>query len=1128
MKNKILILICLIFLISLSCVSASDINQTNTENVDNTILSTSNNVNVDNILSADENIDVNDNLSSYENYGIDNLTSDEGEFIDASEGYERLNAFRTENGVWQWNNDDTTRTVFNTNDTNQLKPLVRDTALEETAKIRAKELATKYSHTRPDGSSCWTAFPDGYWAKGENIAWGQRTWNQVTEAWKETEDPYSGQGHRRNMLNPNFNSVGVAGYKLNGVIYWAQDFGGKNNAEVLTKINPENAFTIKNNTLKPEFNIQLPNNATGNFIVKIDGNIIDSKTLSNGKATITANDLSTGTHEAILSYGGDSNYYTVNQIATINVTQINPINPTPTDNSTGTFTDLNNLIQSSENAVIKLERDYAYNKNTDNNLIEGIEINKEITIDGQCHTIDGTQQARIFNINSEVNLKNINFINSNAYGDGGAIYYFECIDACSVVNCTFINNTADYGGAIRNIGSVYNCTFINNTASDYAGAIYCVNSIYNCTFINNKAEHGGAIYWIDSAYNCTFINNSASEYGGAINSYDAGSVYNSTFINNTASEYGGAIYLEYGDIHITDSNFIGNDKVDFIYYVSLAQIDDVSIYLNNNTMRGVNPYDIWFNSENPITSPIYLVFSQQQVEKGETIEIGTIKDDNGNIIRMDKIQFKIYKENTLIDENSSYYEDGYYYTCNLDCGVYKVTGDISSDYATDLTVINGELIVENPVTKKIPIISTTVEKNKNDVTLTTTLNPSNVTGNVTFNVNGENYEVNVKDGKATKTLYSLSEGSYTVKTTYNGNNYYNKTNAEDICFDISSTYTIEANDLTKYYGGSERFIVTLKDKANKAVADENVTITINGQTYIRTTNSNGEASMAINLDSGEYDVLSQYKDYTVSSKVTIKSTISARDVTKIFRNGTQYYATFLDTKGNLLKNTAVGFNINGVFYTRYTNENGVARLNINLNPGTYLITATNPSSNEQHSNNITVLPSIVENYDLTKYYKNGTQYWVKILKDDGTAVGAGVSVSFNINGVFYTRTTNELGYVRLNINLDPNTYIITVMYNNLMVSNTIKVLPVLSANNLNMYYRDGSKFEAKLVDGQGNVLANQLITFNINGVFYDRMTNDNGIAMLNINLMPGKYIITSMYSNGASISNNVTIKLRLN
>ena len=129
----------------MSCVSASDINQTNIENVDNTILSTSNDVNVDNnIISASENIMKNDTLT----LSNDDVLSDEGEFVDASEGYARLNAFRTENGVWQWNSDDTTKTVFNTNGAITLKPLVRDVALEETAKIRAVEISQSFSHTR--------------------------------------------------------------------------------------------------------------------------------------------------------------------------------------------------------------------------------------------------------------------------------------------------------------------------------------------------------------------------------------------------------------------------------------------------------------------------------------------------------------------------------------------------------------------------------------------------------------------------------------------------------------------------------------------------------------------------------------------------------------------------------------------------------------------------------------------------------------------------------------------------------------------------------------------------------------------------------------------------------------------
>ena len=98
--------------------------------------------------------------------------------------------------------------------------MIRDSALEETAKIRAKELVESFSHTRPDGTQCFSAFPDDLLYYGENIAYGQISCEDVTEAWKETNDKYDGQGHRRNMLLSNFNRVGIAGYKFNGIIYW--------------------------------------------------------------------------------------------------------------------------------------------------------------------------------------------------------------------------------------------------------------------------------------------------------------------------------------------------------------------------------------------------------------------------------------------------------------------------------------------------------------------------------------------------------------------------------------------------------------------------------------------------------------------------------------------------------------------------------------------------------------------------------------------------------------------------------------------------------------------------------------------------------------------------------------------
>ena len=128
-----------------------------------------------------------------------------------------------------------------------------------------------------------------------------------------------------------------------------------------------------------------------------------------------------------------------------------------------------------------------------------------------------------------------------------------------------------------------------------------------------------------------------------------------------------------------------------------------------------------------------------------------------------------------------------------------------------------------------------------------------------------------------------------------------------------------------------------------------------------------------------------------------------------------------------------------------------------------------------------------------------------------------------INGVMYERKTNESGHAKLNINLQPGDYIITAMYGGCNVANNITVKPILNATDITMTYKDGTQFKASLVDGQGNPLANTNITFNINGVFYNRTTDAQGIAKLNINLMAGEYIITSMY-NDAAISNRITIR----
>ena len=146
-------------------------------------------------------------------------------YRDVAAAYEALNRFRTTPGIGVMNPDNNSQTVFNADGATNLQPLQRSEALEDTARTRAKEITEIFDHVRPDGSICFTAFPDGLWRMSENIAAGFSNAESVTQAWAEEGQPYDGQGHRRNMLDPNVNQVGIACYEHEGMLYWVQDFG---------------------------------------------------------------------------------------------------------------------------------------------------------------------------------------------------------------------------------------------------------------------------------------------------------------------------------------------------------------------------------------------------------------------------------------------------------------------------------------------------------------------------------------------------------------------------------------------------------------------------------------------------------------------------------------------------------------------------------------------------------------------------------------------------------------------------------------------------------------------------------------------------------------------------------------
>ena len=320
--------------------------------------------------------------------------------------------------------------------------------------------------------------------------------------------------------------------------------------------------------------------------------------------------------------------------------------------------------------------------------------------------------------------------------------------------------------------------------------------------------------------------------------------------------------------------------------------------------------------------------------------------------------------------------------------------------------------------------------------------PEDGTGSVIVTINGTDYKGTVVNGTAKVIIPGLDEGTYKVVTFYTGDNKYDSMIVNGtITVNKNTKTTLTMDNLVKYFNGPQKLMAKLVDGFGNPIANATVYFTINGKVYARITDENGTASIAIRLLPGEYKASALFngtKDHdkaTANATVTVKSTIFGNDTTLYFRNGTQYMAKFLDSDGKALANTDVKFNINGVLYTRVTDENGIARLNIRLDPASYIITAYNPVTGEQKANEVTVLPRIIAE-DLSMKYLDGSTFNAALVDGQGKAI-SGVNITFNINGVFYHRTTDADGVTKLNIRLMPGEYIITSMYDECWASNKI-------------------------------------------------------------------------------------------
>ena len=762
------------------------------------------------------------------------------------------------------------------------------------------------------------------------------------------------------------------------------------------------------------------------------------------------------------------------------------------------FTQLKEEIELASD-TLTLDSNYKMTANEENSFKNGISIFKNINIDGNGFTIDANNLKMIFKIgnrfsvslsitisncnlvncafynygsDSSLTVNNCNFINSLDY----AIYNAGSDSSLSISNCNLVNskisnsdssltvNNCNFiNGSIESSDSsliVRNCNFVNSRI--YNGGYDSSLIVRNCSFINNTAYNGGcAIYNSGSGLtvnNCSFINNTANNGAGAI--YNSGSgltVSNCSFINNTANN-GGAIHSSCSNSTIVNCNFINNtaNNGGAIHNFGSITVSN-SKFKDNNASKGVAIYND--------------VYSQ--------ISIGTINLNNNTYSGINNGKTYIYNIGTILTPVTITVLENKTVNC-------RYNNEITL-FATITTSFDGASVAGGALNFIIgrSTISTVATSNDNG------------TYNYTYNVPFRNIS------EIISASYNNASNAYVYSGILDSRNV--------------TSVNIIVNNVVMIYKDGSRLYATLLDAKGNPLINTALSFTINGATYNKTTDLKGIASIALNLEHGIYNAVisyagnKMYKPSSVNSTVTIKSSITGQNIVKMYQNDTRFYAKFIDSTGKALTNTEVKFNIHGVFYTKKTDKDGVADMGIMLRPGTYILTAYNPVTGEEKGFNITIRSLIVQN-DLTKYYSNASKFQATIYNKDGS-LAVGKNITFNINGVFYTKTTDSNGVASLGIALRPENYTITTMYDGLDIGNKVKVIPTLVTKDLNMKHLDGSNFTALTLDGQGKPLANQNISFNVNGVFYHKVTNKDGIASLGIRLMSGEYIITSYWNN---------------
>ena len=840
--------------------------------------------------------------------------------------------------------------------------------------------------------------------------------------------------------------------------------------------------------------------------------------------------------------------------------QVEPVTATIKVSDGTTFWDLNRDINGNDANEVTLNKSYKFNPEVDSDFVNGCNINREVTIDGNNHTIDADGKARIFNIPGyDAILKNINLINASApsvmFGgsSGGAIFTEK---SCYLENCNFANNAAYSGGAICCYGdcTAINCSFTNNYKYSYSsgngGAILCDNAIIeNCSFIGNTANHGGAIY---SSLTCTVVNSNFADnkrtYGGAIYTYNCSAV-NCNFTDNQG-DIGGAIYT-IDDCYVSDSIFMNNNASlgvggGAIWSLKSFKIEN-SIFINNSAPNG---YGGAISTRDSIGMVFNCTFINNSAKKGDAIYVEDYEiivsscsfiNNTGNIT----IYFYCTEDRDLIFNNNTFLNNDNNYTFLLsNKGILNVDynwfGNNATNYtdkpdglcnnwlflnatadpevvaSSDKSAIKFSLYLYNPSSEEVSDYDNTPFENIN---LTLTATNGNVNDVAKLGESIEFTPANVGIASVTATIENVDD---TIELNIKSIPDFS---IEDMVYDYGETPSL-AHILSD--GATGTIIYYLDDGTFLGELDvsENLTLPILGfGSYVLFANYTGDgtffnasatATLTVNKLKTEIIPSNSSINLFVGDSSKVGYALNPSDaVGEITFTSSNPEVLSIDSAGAIkaLADGSAVININFAGNTNYLPSN--ATVNVSVSKKGTALTASS----------VTTTYNVAKNLVIT-------------LKDSKGNPISGATVTVNLNAA-KKYTTNKNGQVKVAVGkLVPKTYTAKISFagdsnykgSSITAKVTVKkATPKLTARAKTFKFEDKTKkYTITLKDNKNKVMKNKKVTLKVNGKTYAVKTNSKGVATFKLSKLTkkGKYTAAITY-NGDKYYKKVTKKLKV-